>query len=216
MTLPQLVDALRQNWDGYEAERLYVRSRYSYYGNDSDEADAMTARVMNDFAAMVHAFKGEAPVLFVPGASTFGRQINWLPQRTATAFGSRRGEILSGNSSPTPGTDGSGATAVIRSYCKSDLTQLTTGAALDVKLFPDTVEGEKGLDAIAALISGFVLLGGYFMQIDVMDAAVLRAAQQDPAAYKTLSVRVSGWNARFVTLDREWQEMVIQRTAQNA
>ena len=62
---------------------------------------------------------------------------------------------------------------------------------------------------------GFVQLGGFFLQLDVMDAAVLRAAQQDPAAYKTLSVRVSGWNARFVTLDREWQEMIIERTAQH-
>jgi len=56
----------------------------------------------------------------------------------------------------------------------------------------------------------------YVPPLEQYDAAVLRAAQQDPAAYKTLSVRVSGWNARFVTLDREWQKMIIQRTAQNA
>jgi len=52
------------------------------------------------------------------------------------------------------------------------------------------------------------------MQLDVVDEAVLRAAQENPAAFKTLSVRVSGWNARFVTLDREWQNMIIERTAQ--
>ena len=57
-------------------------------------------------------------------------------------------------------------------------------------------------------------LGGYFMQIDVIDADVLRRAQEDPDRYKTLSVRVSGWNARFVTLNREWQEMIIERTEQ--
>jgi pyruvate-formate lyase len=52
------------------------------------------------------------------------------------------------------------------------------------------------------------------MQIDVIDADVLRRAQEDPDRYKTLSVRVSGWNARFVTLNREWQEMIIERTEQ--
>jgi formate C-acetyltransferase len=54
-----------------------------------------------------------------------------------------------------------------------------------------------------------VALGGFFMQVDVADAKLLREAQQHPDDYKTLSVRVSGWNARFVTLNREWQDMVI-------
>ena len=56
---------------------------------------------------------------------------------------------------------------------------------------------------------GFVELGGFFMQPDVADAAILREAQEHPGNYQTLSVRVSGWNARFVTLAREWQDMVI-------
>ena len=58
---------------------------------------------------------------------------------------------------------------------------------------------------------GFVSLGGFFMQPDVVDVSVLRAAQENPEDYQTLSVRVSGWNARFVTLDKEWQEMVIEQ-----
>ena len=67
---------------------------------------------------------------------------------------------------------------------------------------------------LEGLLRGFLTLGGYFMQIDVIDADVLRRAQEDPDRYKTLSVRVSGWNARFVTLNREWQEMIIERTEQ--
>ena len=215
LSLGELRYMLKQNWEGFETLRLRIRNKYTYYGNDNDAADAYTARVYNDFAALTTAYRSDIPVLFVPGASTFGRQIDWLPQRTATAFGARKGEILSGNNSPTPGTDLSGATAIIRSYCKADLSLQTTGAALDVKLYPDTVTGEDGIAALIALIKGFVELGGFFMQLDVVDAAVLKAAQEDPAAFKTLSVRVSGWNARFITLDKEWQNMIIERTAQH-
>ena len=111
--------------------------------------------------------------------------------------------------SPTPGTDKAGATAMIRSYCKADLSKQTTGAALDVKLLPSSVAGESGLSALVSLIRGFVQLGGFFMQPDVVDSSVLRAAQENPAEHQTLSVRVSGWNARFVTLNKEWQDMVI-------
>ena len=117
--------------------------------------------------------------------------------------------MLAANSSPTPGTDREGATAVIRSYCKADLSRLATGAALDIRLLPSSVEGEDGLQALIALLRGFVTLGGFFMQPDVADAALLRDAQEHPEDYPTLSVRVSGWNARFVTLNKEWQDMVI-------
>jgi len=215
MTIGELIAALRDNWEGREQDRRYVHGKYVYYGNDNDEADGWMARILKDFAELTCACQDETPVKFVPGVSTFGRQINWLPQRMATAFGAKKGEILSGNSSPTPGTDASGATAIIRSFCKADMTLQTTGAALDIKLYPSSVEGEKGAEAIGALIRGFFALGGYFMQIDVMDAQTLREAQEKPEAHKTLSVRVSGWNARFVTLDKEWQDMVIERTAQN-
>lgn len=163
---------------------------------------------------MVAPLNGRCPILFPPGVSTFGRQLEWAPQRAATPSGHKRGEVLSGNASPTPGTDAEGATALICSYCKADLGRQVNGAALDVKLYPATVQGENGTAALVSLIKGFVALGGFFMQLDVLDAAALRAAQENPAAYKTLSVRVSGWNARFVTLNKEWQDMIIARTAQ--
>ena len=44
-------------------------------------------------------------------------------------------------------------------------------------------------------MDAFVALGGFFMQIDIMDADALRAARENPQAYKSLSVRVSDWNS---------------------
>ena len=173
----------------------------------------MTAEILDRFADMVLAHKGESPILYIPGVSTFGRQIDWLGQRTASPFGMKKGTILAGNASPTPGTDKEGATSIIESYCRADLEKQVCGAALDVKLHPSATRGENGLAGIVALLKGFVTLGGYFLQLDVIDGEVLRKAQEDPEAYKTLSVRVSGWNARFVTLNRQWQEMIIERTA---
>ena len=52
------------------------------------------------------------------------------------------------------------------------------------------------------------------MQIDVADNQVLLDAQQHPEKYSNLAVRISGWSARFVTLDKEWQQMIIDRSAQ--
>ena len=184
-----------------------------YYGNDDDEADGYVTRILNVFADAVLAHAHETPVLFIPGVSTFGRQIEWAPGRVPSPMGTRKCAILSGNASPTPGTDTEGATAVVKSYCKADLKKQVSGAALDIRLHPTAVSGENGLAALAALYRTFVALNGFFMQTDVIDSAVLMAAREHPEEYKTLSVRVSGWNARFVTLNREWQDMIIERTS---
>lgn len=217
ITLAELVRVLRENWENDEALRLYVKNSYTYYGNDSDGADAWHTRILNDYADMVKNCNSlsDCPAKFIPGVSTFGRQIEWLPNRCATAFGYRKGDILSGNDSPVPGTDTNGATAIIKSYCKSDLVKQSCGAALDIKIFPESLSGDNGITALVALMNGFIALGGFFMQLDTVDTRTLLEAQKDPQKYKTLSVRVSGWNARFVTLNKEWQNMIIQRSSQN-
>ncbi len=209
LTLPEFLTVLKNNWEGEEPLRQTMLRRYTYYGNDNDEADEIAARVLNDFADICDSRNDICGFRFPAGVSTFGRQLEWSGRRLAAPHGRKAGEVLAANCSPTPGTDLRGATAVIRSYCKADLTRMVTGAALDIRLLPGDVKGEEGLDALCALMRGFVALGGFFMQPDIADAAVLREAQEHPEDYGTLSVRVSGWNARFVTLNREWQDMII-------
>ena len=208
------MEILRKNWEGAEPLRRYALHRIAYYGNDSDEADGLVAQILDDFAAACGKMDGRCPVSFPPGVSTFGRQIGWAAGRLASPHGRLKGEVLAGNCSPTPGTDCRGATAVIASYCKADLAKQVTGAALDLPLLPSAVSGEEGIAALVALMRGFVALRGYFLQADVADPDVFRRAQEHPEAFPALSVRISGWNARFVTLDREWQNMLIERDAE--
>ena len=211
LTFAQLLKILKNNWEGEETLRQYVLNRYVYYGNDNDEVDEIASRLLSDFADICVSFNGKCGYRFPAGVSTFGRQLEWSSKRLASPHGRKQGEVLAANASPTPNTDKEGATAIIRSYCKADLSKLATGAALDIKLLPSSVQGEDGLQALVALMKGFAMLGGFFMQPDVVDAALLREAQEHPENYQTLSVRVSGWNARFVTLNKEWQDMVIEQ-----
>ena len=184
-----------------------------YFGNDSPEADELCGRLVQHFIELARSVHMRNGILRPPGISTFGRQIDWKDCRGAHAQGKKSGEILSGNLNPAPGTDRETATAIIRSHCSVDLSHLTCGTALDIKLEPSCVRGEEGLAGIQALMRGFLALGGFFMQIDVIDNAVLLDAREHPEKYPTLAVRISGWSARFVTLDENWQRMIIERTA---
>ena len=209
LTFAQLMEVLRNNWEGFEPLRQYALNKYSYYGNDNPECDAIAAAILEGFADFCAENDGVTPYKFPAGVSTFGRQLEWAPHRLAAPHGRKQGEVLAANASPTPGTNREGVTAMIRSYCAADLRKMVTGAALDCKLLPSSVKGEDGIQALVSLMRGFVVEGGFFLQPDVADAQILRDAQEHPEKYQTLSVRVSGWNARFVTLCKEWQDMVI-------
>lgn len=208
----EFMEILKNNWKDNEGLRRLALNGYSYFGNDNDEVDEIGARIVNDFADICDDKTHNAGYITPAGISTFGRQLEWSKNRLATPNGKKAHEILSGNYSPTPGTDKEGATAIIRSYCKSNLKRTVSGAALDIKLLPSYANNENGITAIVALIKSFVLLGGHFMQLDIADADLLKKAQEHPEDYQNLSVRVSGWNARFVTMNKEWQDMIIERS----
>ncbi len=212
ITFKRFMEILKNNWEGEEELRHRILRKYTYFGNNNDEADEIAAKVLNDFSESCMEYDGKTPIRFVSGVSTFGRQIEWAPMRLATPFGRKKGEVLSGNMSPTPGTDYSGATAVIKSYCKADLKKQYTGAALDIGFIPSNIDCENAISALCGLIKGFVKLGGSFMQIDTINADTLIEAQKNPGNFQNLSVRVSGWNARFVTMNKQWQDMIIERT----
>ena len=117
------------------------------------------------------------------------------------------------NLSPTPGTDLSSLTAVLKSYCRMDFTKTPNGCPLDLRLCAGIRNQPRAGDILAGLLKTFLAEGGLYLQIDTVDPEMLREAQKDPDRYPNLVVRISGWSARFASLSREWQDMIINRTA---
>ena len=216
LSLNDFAQILRTNWEGQEGLRRLVQNRIVFYGNDDEEADRMMKRVFEDYTSLVGAVKERDGVRRPCGISTFGREIDWRMQRLALAEGSRNGDILATNCSPTPGSDRKGPTSALNSYCKLPFTQSPNGATLELKILPSSLQGENGIRALVGLAKTFREKGGFYMHIDVVDTATLVDAQMHPERYPNLPVRVAGWSARFTTLCKEWQDMVIQRTQQLA
>ena len=214
LSFKDFIAVLKNDWKDNEQLRLKVKD-FKFYGTDNDEVDQIYIRIIEDFYQACKEQDNFENARFPAGLSTFGREITWLQYRLATPSGDKTNTILASNSSPTPGTDTEGATAVIKSYAKADLSKMVTGTALDLRLMPKVLEGQKGITALKALIKGFVELGGYFVQLDTVSTKTLKKAQQNPQDFKSLAVRVSGWNARFITLTKEWQDMIINRTEHN-
>jgi formate C-acetyltransferase len=53
--------------------------------------------------------------------------------------------------------------------------------------------------------------GGSALQINILDIDMLRDAQKRPEDYRSLLVRITGYNAYFTNIGRELQDEVIAR-----
>ncbi|KKM67798.1 hypothetical protein LCGC14_1467520 [marine sediment metagenome] len=84
-----------------------------------------------------------------------------------------------------------------------------------MRLNPAIFEKNDGFKRMADLIRVFVDQKVDHVQINVVHSDTLRAAQKEPEKYKDLTVKVAGYNARFVTLHRDLQDTVIARTEHN-
>ena len=69
------------------------------------------------------------------------------------------------------------------------------------------------LDRLGALLRAYGELGGTSIQINVIDKATLLEAQANPEKYSNLLVRVTGYNAYFVTIGRGMQDEIIARSS---
>jgi formate C-acetyltransferase len=63
------------------------------------------------------------------------------------------------------------------------------------------------------LVKSFIDRGGHQLQLNTVNLEKLLDAQKHPENYRQLVVRIWGWSAYFVELDKEFQDHVIARQA---
>ena len=95
---------------------------------------------------------------------------------------------------------------------KLDHARATNGTLLNWKFSPNTLVGTAGRDNFIALIDEYIQRKGMHSQFTVANQETLIAAQKDPANYRDLLVRVAGYSADFVELNKALQDDIIGRT----
>ena len=72
-------------------------------------------------------------------------------------------------------------------------------------------EGEDSIKKVATLVKTYITLGGHQLQLNAVNTDKLLDAQKNPDKYRQLVVRIWGWSAYFVELDKEYQDHVLRR-----
>lgn len=207
----ELCEVLKNNWENNEELRLAFVGIPEKYGNNNAASDEITKELAHYCASLIDNKPNSRGGVFKASLFSIDYFVGYGKKTMATPDGRFAEEILSKNLCATVGQDKNGVTALINSATKIDHTLFPNGTVLDVVLHPSVVKGDTGLDAFYTLLMVYMKNGGMALHGNVFNPEDLKNAQKEPEKYKTLQVRVCGWNAYFIDLTKAEQDAFIKQ-----
>ncbi len=194
---PELLHLLR-----YEAPKM---------GRNDDRADNMGAFILGTFADALDGKKNDLGGVWRAGTGTAMYYLWHARDLGATADGRRAGEPFGTNFSPNLFTEIPGPLSDIQSFTKQDLSRTINGGPLTLEFAAGIFNRPESIGKVAMLIKHFVERGGHQLQLNAVNLDAMKDAQKHPERYQQLVVRIWGWSAYFVELDRDFQNHVMAR-----
>ena len=225
-TLEELVAALRANWEGYEVLQAKAQYRAPKYGRDDDEADAMAELVMRNWSEEVWKYKTKCTGRqFRPGMLSWNYWVGASYTMKASANGRKNPQFLSNAICPSNGADINGPTSNANSVGKAlggkaaegngdfagYINYLPNGASHTITFNTALIRDPAHKEKFKSFLKGYTENGGTALQINILDPDMLRDAQAHPQDYRHLLVRITGYNAYFVSVGKELQDEIIAR-----
>jgi len=216
VTLKEIREAMETNFENNGYLHSLVRNKVPLFGSGSPEAVEMANRVTR----FIHDRFG-AHTNFRGGRYTAG----FWSMSNHVAFGTLTGALPSGRLAGKPFTPGLTPEAHasrnlldnIRDVSRLEPKSMNNNIAFNVKVVPSPKESHQvAVDHVYSYVKTYCDLGGMQMQFNVVSSATLRDAMAHPENYRDLMVRISGYNAYFVTLNRDMQMELIERAEYGA
>jgi formate C-acetyltransferase/benzylsuccinate synthase len=194
-TMAELKNALEANWEGHEDMRMV--KVYEHLGKMSWSVRDINGQPWPTLPETVASFTVQAPKI---GALPNGRRLG--------------DPLYDGGCSPGAGFDKKGPTAVLKSVGKLDHVGTVRATLLNQRLSPSQLQGEKGFKMWRDYMKTWHDLGINHVQFNMVDNETLFAAQKEPEQYSELLVRIAGYSAHFVEMNKMTQDAIISRNVQ--
>jgi len=224
-SINELKTALRDNWSQDHAVlQARAKNKAPKYGRDDDQADEMGTKVMDLWTGICWKQKTKSTNRqFRPGMLSWNYWVGDGYVLPASPDGRPKGQFLSNAICPSNGADINGPTANTNSVGKvlggkgengdwgQYINALPNGASHTITFNPSIIKDPEHKTKFKAFLRGYIQNGGTALQVNMLDPEMLRDAQQNPANYRHLLVRVTGYNAYFTSIGKELQDEVIAR-----
>ncbi|MFC2017714.1 pyruvate formate lyase family protein [Chloroflexota bacterium] len=210
-TMGEIIKACDANFEGYDKIRADCLAQPKY-GNDDDEADELMNELWcysRDLYLARKDYLGRRYIVYRQGSAVAHQAGKWtgaLPNGRVAGV-----SLADASLSPMQGMDLKGPTAVINSVAKIDTTDMD-GTLLNMKLCPSLVDKPGGMMKFKQMVKTFMEKGGQEIQFNILDKDMLLDAQKHPEQHRDLVVRVAGYSAFWVDLEKQVQDEIISRT----
>ena len=209
VTMEELKEALKADFAGKEPLQKILHD-IPKFGNDDEGADRMAVRVHEDVCRIIQkAGKETSLSSYLAVLINNDHNVKLGSCLGASADGRRAGKPMSNANGPTAGYDVQGITALINSMVKLR-TSIHAGSVQNMKFSKEMFRENRKL--VREILETYFEKGGSQAMINVVDRGELEQAMIHPEEYQDLFVRVGGYSGRFVSLPKEVQLDILNRT----
>jgi pyruvate formate-lyase/glycerol dehydratase family glycyl radical enzyme len=207
----ELKRAVDRNFEGSAKLHAMVTRKVPLFGSGSAEAVEMADRVAkfaHDTFGSHRNFRGGP---YTAGFWSMSNHVAFGTLTGALPSGRLAGKAFTPGLTPEPNASPN-LLDNIRDVASLDARNLNNNIAFNVKVVPGESDShDRVVENMFSYVKTYFDLGGMQMQMNVVTTEMLRDAMAHPQEYRNLLVRISGYNAYFVTLNRDMQLELIER-----
>ncbi len=208
-TFPEVVAAIRADFEGHEPLRAYLVQRTPKFGSRDAAAVRNSRRLIRFIFEFYQGHTNYRGGRYRPAYWTMTNHAGQGRLTGALPNGRKAGEAFASGITPVSREAGDLA-ACFRAVGALDSRCIPGGQAFNVR-FP-AVAGSRDVEKLAQAIEAYLRLGGMHIQFNMISQQMLTDARQHPEKYPELLVRVSGYSAYFKDLNLAMQNEIIART----
>lgn len=211
ITKDALLDAVDSNFESHAELLPILRYEAPKMGNNDDLPDQAAVMLLDTFSDALAGKKNCRGGIFRAGTGSAMYYLWHADEIGASPDGRRKKEPFGTNFSPSLFAHIRGPLSVIQSFCKPHFQNAINGGPLTLEFASSMFEGADSVKKVAALVKTFIDIGGHQLQLNAVNTDLMKDAQLHPENHRQLVVRIWGWSAYFVELDREYQDHVMRR-----
>lgn len=211
VTAKEMIKAVKADFVGYDELLNRVRYNTPKMGNDDDEVDYLAVELLNAFSDALNDWRNERGGRCRAGTGSAMYYLRHISEIGASPDGRRKGEPFGANYSPSLFSRVKGPISIIKSFTKPNLCKVINGGPLTMEFHDSLFRDKDSIQKVAMLVKTFIELNGHQFQLNAVNREILLDAQIHPELYMNLIVRVWGWSAYFIELDKVYQDHIISR-----
>lgn len=211
ITADTMIEAVDSDFEKHSELLPILRYETAKMGNDIDDVDNMSVYLLDCFSASLENKINCRGGRFRAGTGSAMYYLWHADEIGASPDGRRKGEPFGTNFSASLFSKINGPISVIKSFSKQHFKNAINGGPLTMEFHHSMFTDDDCIKKVAMLVKAYIDMGGHQLQLNAVNIDKMHDAQIHPENHRQLVVRIWGWSAYFVELDKEYQDHVIRR-----